>query len=165
VDGILHTAWKGEVNGMFLLILHHPLIGVFHQDFDPPVDYANVIYHDVAIPGQEIEARDEDRFLRLKMDDESDGVFRAQSDFSYLDGREFHIPRNFELRKDCRYHVCEEICDAMESWDFVLSDHDIEIGRWLEGYSQERAGRWVCGKDLAAYHEARQRTGDSFSLF
>lgn len=145
---------------MFLLILHHPLMGVFCSDFDRPVDHANVIYHDVAFTGKEIEARDDDRFLRLRIDDESDGVFRVQSDFTYLDGREFHIPRNFELRKDCLYNVWEEICDAMESWDFVLSDHNIEIDRWLEGYSQVRDDSWVCDKDLAAYLDA-QRQFDS----
>ena len=131
---------------MQLLILHHPLRSAWCTPTRRPIARAVVVYHDAVILGQRIEARDKSRFVHITIIKEEDSSFHVQGHFSYLN-KHRSLDREFDLRKDCRHTVCEELCDALESWDFVLSDHAITVGQWLGGYSQDPSGIWTRNAD------------------
>lgn len=118
-------------NERYVLIAHHPLRSSFGfvDEFEP--DIANVVYYGVLEPG----------WHHYSDGDLPTGFwiyFQTYGDRTrVLYGLEGMLGVSEYLRDGVLHKVAVPICDAMESWDFVISRHPIDEDRMLDGCEHE----------------------------
>ena len=128
---------------MFCLILHYRLMSAWVTPTEYPISYVKILYNDEIKKGQEITVCDKDLTpynqyqqslwdsLTLKMN-----LFENETvnfDVKRVnDGRSVY--ESFVALIDSPYILHEDICDAMESWQFVFSCKCIEAINYLNDY-------------------------------
>lgn len=140
---------KFDINNCYLCVLHFRCISAWITPTSHPVKKYVVVYNG-KYQNDFLECNDDEKKLKIKVDcDELTLEFDTHTE-----------KMSYYINEVCNYRI--PICDAMESWSFIISDTPIQHEVFMPGYQQEKDGIYYNIEDM---QEAKRKLDNIFGKF
>ena len=124
-----------DIDNCYICVLHFRCISAWSTPTSHPVKKYVVVYNE-KYKNDFLECNDDNNKIRIKVD---------SNELTLEIGT--HTEKiSYFMNEVCEYHI--PICDAMESWSFIISDAPIDYESFMLGYQRKDDGIYYNVEDM-----------------